>query len=106
MAPAMACATRDAQMTTEERACCRMMKSQCGQMEMPTSEDCCKKALNSDHESFLKTDKASFHSAALVAVWASSLELLAPESISNGSLHRPDHSPPKSPPAAVTILRI
>jgi hypothetical protein len=27
----------DAQMNTEERACYRMMKNQCGQMDMPAS---------------------------------------------------------------------
>lgn len=37
VAPAMACMAPDAEMTVEERACCRMMKNDCGQMEMPIS---------------------------------------------------------------------
>jgi hypothetical protein len=41
-APAMACITPDTRMTVEERACCRVMKNQCGEMEMPASHDCCK----------------------------------------------------------------
>jgi hypothetical protein len=105
VAPAMACVTPDVQMTAEERACCRIMKSQCGQMEMPSSQDCCKKALSSDHESALKTDTASFHPAAFVAIWTSSSELLAPQSASTGWV-RPEHSPPESPPSAIAILRI
>ena len=106
VAPAMACVTPDVQMTAEERACCHMMKSQCGQMEMPSSQDCCKKAMSSDHESALKTDTASFHPAAFVAGWTSSFELLAPHGVGNGSVQRPEHSPPKSPPSAITVLRI
>jgi hypothetical protein len=92
-------------MTVEERACCRMMKSQCGQMEMPSSRDCCKKASTSDHDGTLKTDTVSFHPATVV-VWLSSFELLAPQGASNGLAKRPQHSPPKSPPSAITILRI
>jgi hypothetical protein len=102
----MACVAPDVQMTAEERVCCRMMNSHCGQMEMPSSQDCCKKALSSDHESAVKTDTASFHPAAFVAIWASSFELLAPQGASNGWVQRPEHSPPKSPPSAITVLRI
>jgi len=82
------------------------MKNQCGQMEMPSSQDCCRKALNSDGKGALKTETAAFHPAAFVTIWAFSSELLATQSASNGLFHRPEHSPPKSPPAAVTILRI
>ncbi len=105
VAPAIACATPGAQMTTEERACCRMM-SQCGQMEMPTSQDCCKKELSGDHESALKTDTASFHPVAVVAIWAASFEVFAPQGVGDGWVQRPEDSPPKSPPTAITILRI
>lgn len=106
VAPAMACVAPDAQMTTEERACCRMMKSLCGQMAMPTSHGCCKKAPTDDHDNALKTETVSFHSAAFVALWVSSFELLSPQGASNGWIQRAEHSPPKSPPSAITILRI
>jgi hypothetical protein len=96
----------DAQMTSEERACCRMMKSKCGQMEMPASHGCCKKAPMSVHDNALKTESVPFHPAALVAIWVSSFDLLAPQDASNGWVQRPEHSPPKSPPSAITILRI
>ena len=106
VAPAMTCVTPDAQMTIEERACCRMMKSQCGQMEMPTSGECCKKASTSDHDNALKTETVSYHPVVFVSVWVSSFELLAHQGASNGWVRRPDHLPPKSPPSAITILRI
>lgn len=106
VAPALACMAPDAQMTVEEQACCRMMNSHCGQMAMPSSQDCCKKGLSGDRESALKTDTVSFHPAGFVVLWASSFELPAPQGASNGWVQRPEHSPPKSPPSAITILRI
>jgi hypothetical protein len=96
----------DAQMTTEERACCHMMKDQCGQMEISTSSNCCTKALAGDQNNALKTDTASLHPAAFVAIWVSSFDLLAPQEASSVRAQRPEHSPPKSPPSAITILRI
>jgi hypothetical protein len=96
----------DVQMTIEERACCRMMKGQCGQMEMSTSSNCCTKAPAGDHNNALKTDTASLHPAAFVAIRVSSFDLLAPQGTNYGLLPRPEHSPPKSPPSAITILRI
>jgi hypothetical protein len=98
--------TSDATTTTEERACCRMMKSQCGQMEMPASHDCCKKAPKSFGDSALKTNAVSLHPTAFVALWVSSFELVAPEDATIGWFRRPEHSPPKAPPPAITILRI
>jgi len=50
LAPAMACMAPNAQMTTQERACCRMMKGDCGQMEMPASHGCCQKAPGTVHD--------------------------------------------------------
>jgi hypothetical protein len=106
VAPAMACMAPDAQMTAEERACCRMMKSQCGQMEMPASHGCCKKAPGSIQGSALKSDAVSLHPAVFVALWVCSFELYAPQGASNGWVQYPEHAPPKSPPSAVAILRI
>jgi hypothetical protein len=102
----MACKAPDAQMTAEERACCRMMKNQCGQMEMAASHDCCKKAPGSIHDSALKSDTVSFHPAVFVALWVSSFELLAPQGASADWVQRPEYSHPMSPASAITILRI
>jgi hypothetical protein len=55
LAPAMACMVPDAQMSTEERACCRAMKNQCGQMEMLASHGCCQKTPASVHDNALDT---------------------------------------------------
>ena len=106
VAPAMACMAPDAQMTAEERACCRMMKSQCGQMEMPASHGCCKKATGNIQGSALMPDTVSLHPAVFVALWVPSFELYAPQGASNGWAQHPEHAPPKSPPSAIVVLRI
>ena len=106
VAPAMACMTPDAQMTVEERACCRMMKSQCGQMEMPGSNDCCKKVPAAAHDNALKTDTVSFHPAVFVTLWVSSFDFFAPQAVAEGWLPRPEDSPPKSPPSIISSLRV
>jgi hypothetical protein len=104
--PAMACMAPAAQMTVEEQACCRMMKSQCGQMEMPGSNDCCKKVPSAVNDHALKTDTVSFHPAVFVTLWVSSFDLLAPQDVAQGWLPRPEHSPPKSPPSIISSLRV
>ncbi len=106
VAPAMACMAPAAQMTVEEQACCRMMKSQCGQMGMPGSHDCCKKVSAAIYDHALKTDTASLHPAVFVTLWVSSFDLLAPQSVAEGWLRRPEHSPPKPPPSIISSLRV
>lgn len=106
VAPAMACMSPDAQMTVEEQACCRMMKSQCGQMDMPGSHDCCKKAPSTVHDNALKTDPVSVHAAVFVAIWVSVLQLEAPGGVAQTWLTRPEHSPPKPPPSILSVLRV
>jgi len=106
LAPAMACMVPDAQMNTEERACCRMMKNQCGQMEMPASHGCCQKIPSSIHDNALDTKAVVFQPVAVPAIWLAVSELLSPASAVTEWVERPDYSPPKSPPATISILRI
>lgn len=106
-APAMACMVPTAQMNTEERACCRMMKNQCGQMvNMPASHGCCQKAPPSVHDNALDTKTVNFHPVVASIVWLAALEQVTPNSVVSGWADQPDYSPPKSPPAAIFILRI
>jgi hypothetical protein len=106
VAPAMACMAPDAEMTVEERACCRMMKSDCGQMEMPASHDCCKKTSGTLQATALKSDSVSVHPVVAVEVRVSSFDLFPPHNATNGWVQRPEHSPPKSPPSTISALRI
>ncbi|HLH36334.1 MAG TPA: hypothetical protein VKX41_16810 [Alloacidobacterium sp.] len=107
VSPAMACMTPSAPMTTEERACCRMMHNQCEQMGMSASHGCCQKAPRTSYA--VPTTKAdSLHSVA-VAIPMSLLaasELLNPFSSLTGWVEHHDYSPPQSPPSTISVLRI
>ncbi len=106
LAPAMACMVPDAQMNTEERACCRTMKDQCGQMEMPASHGCCQKTPASVHGNALDTKAVVFHPVVAPVIWLAAFELVNPTAPVTGWAERPDYSPPKSPPSTISILRI
>jgi len=105
LAPAMACMVPNAQMKTEERACCRAMKNRCGQMEMPASQDCCQKALPGAYDNALSTKAMAFHPLVISVIWLAAFEV-KPASHVTGWIERPDYSPPKSPPSTISILRI
>jgi hypothetical protein len=106
LAPAMACMVPEGQMSTQERTCCRTMKNQCGQMEMPASHGCCKKIPPSVHDNALDTKVVALHPVAIAAVWLTASELPNPTSVITGSIEQADYTPPKSPPSAISILRI
>ena len=93
-------------MTAEERACCRMMKSDCGRMEMPPSHNCCKKTPGVAHDIALGTVWVSFHPIVAVEVRTPSFNLFPPQGAERGWFHRPEHSPPKSPPLILSSLRV
>jgi hypothetical protein len=107
LAPAMACMFPDAQMSTEERACCRMMKNQCGQMDdMPASHGCCQKSPPSVHDNALDTKPVTFHPVVAPVIWLAAFELVNRPVTVIGWVEHPDYSPPKSPPATISILRV
>ena len=106
LAPVLACMVPDAQMNTEERACCRLMKNQCGQMEMPASHGCCQKTPASVHDNALDTKAVTFHPVVVSVIWLTTADFVNPSSAVTGWADHPDYSPPKSPPSAISILRI
>ena len=106
LTPAMACIVPNAQMSTEEHACCRMMKNRCGQMEMPASHGCCQKTPPSVHDNALDTKTVALHPVAITTIWLTAYELQKPASVVAGRVEHADYSPPKCPPATVSILRI
>ena len=106
LAPAMACMVSDAQMSTQERTCCRMMKDQCGQMEMPASHGCCQKTPLGVRDSALNTKTIAFHPVVGPVIWLAASVLVNPTSAVIGWVEHSDYSPPKSPPSTISILRI
>ena len=106
LSPAVACMVPDAQMNTEESACCRTMKNQCGQMGMPASHGCCQKTPPSVHDNALDTKAVVLHPVVVPVIWLAAFELVNPPATVIGWVEHPDYSPPKSPPATISILRI
>ncbi len=106
LAPAMACMAPEAQMSAQEHACCRMMKNQCGQMEMKASHNCCRTTLGTVHKNALAAKTVGIHPVAVVAIRLTMSELFSPALVDTRSIERPERSLPKSPPSSVSILRI
>ena len=105
-APVMACMVPNAEMSTQERACCLQMKSQCGQMEMPASHGCCHKTSPGVHDNALGNKTITFHPVVVAVIWLAAYELVNPTPAVDEWVESPDYSPPQSPPSAISILRI
>jgi hypothetical protein len=106
VAPAMACMVPDAQMSAQERACCRTMKNQCGQMGMPTSHGCCQKAPQSTQINALDPKTVTVHPVMHTVILLTIFDLAPPVALIGDWIDRPEYSPPKSPPSTISILRI
>lgn len=106
LAPAMACMVPGAEMSAQERSCCRAMKNQCGQMGMPASHGCCQKDPQSVHDNALTTKAVALSPVAITAIWLTAFNALPLPSVVVGCVEHPNYSPPESPPPAVSILRI
>lgn len=106
LTPAMACMVSNVQMNAEERACCRAMKNQCEQMEMPASHSCCQKTPRSIHDSALDTKAVSYHQVAVAVIWLSAAEWPDLNPVATGLAEHADYSPPQSPPTSISVLRI
>lgn len=106
--PLMACMLPDSLLTEEERACCKAMADDCGQMEMPASHSCCKITVH-DSDSFLVNPRfAAGHpqmaAAPLVLVHGS--DVFLPATGAQPPFVAQIHSPPVSQPPVFSILRI
>jgi hypothetical protein len=106
LAPAMACMVSNTEMNAEEQACCRMMKNQCGQMEMPSSHGCCQKTPLGVHDNALDTKTVTVHPVIATVVWLAAFGIVNPPSTVIGWAEHPEYSPPTSPPSTNSILRI
>ncbi len=105
LAPTMACALPNAQMTAQEHACCQKMKGNCGSMRMPASHSCCQPSMQANHFDAVQPESTSAPAAAAVAVLPSPTIFNFP-SLSFERVPLQQHSPPISPPPTVSVLRI
>jgi hypothetical protein len=107
--PVMACTIPGAAMTAVERDCCKRMAHECGKTGMKQSHACCQTTPVPDHLSALKrsSDVSSKHLAPVVLHGLPSMPTVAAIPDSGSSLWAPDiYSPPVSPPASISVLRI
>jgi hypothetical protein len=107
--PVMACTIPGAEMTAVERDCCKRMAQECGKSGMDQSHSCCQTTLVPDHLSAIKSssDIDSKHLELVVLHGLPSMPTVAVISDTGFSLSaHVIHSPPVSPPASVSVLRI
>lgn len=104
--PVMACMRADAQMSPEERACCRMMNNQCGEMGMPASHHCCQKTVQGAEQDVIQARIAALPPLAGASALQAAFTSLSPTPHAAHWFERPEHSPPESPPRSIPILRI
>ena len=106
LVPSMACAFPTSQMTASEHACCRRMNGDCGGMKMPVSHSCCQRSVEASHIDAVQPSAASLHfTIALTAILPPSTCHQA-FALTFQPVAQPDHSPPRSPVPAISILRI
>jgi hypothetical protein len=108
--PIMACLVPAAAMTAAERDCCKRMAQECGNNGMPQSHSCCQTTTVPDHLAAIKSssDVNSQHPTLFVA-YAVHPELAIATMLESGSSSwaaADIHSPPTSPPVAISVLRI
>jgi hypothetical protein len=105
--PLMACMIPDSLLTEEERACCKAMADDCGQMEMPSSHSCCTVTVHQGDPFLVNSRFASgpLQSAAGVPLIGGS-DVFLPLTLMQRPFVALIHSPPVSPPSVFSILRI
>lgn len=106
LTPAMACVVSATQMNAEEQACCKAMHNQCEQMGMPASHGCCQKGPRSAQNDALATNAVTHHPVMVATVWLATTALFRPTLVAADWLEHPGYSPPQSPPASISVLRI
>lgn len=107
--PVMACAVPNAEMTPAERACCKKMAGQCGDMGMAKSHPCCQTTATPADFHALKTASSQLHRVSLVLFHE--LRLTAQTDaysllVQSSSRLSCTHSPPGLESLAATVLRI
>lgn len=103
----MACMLPGAQMSEQELACCRMMKGDCGHMQMPSGQDCCQKVPQTSYENAMQWKTPSFHPIVVFALYVATWDTSPSALLLTGAFAHPDaYPPPESPPPTISILRV
>ncbi len=108
LAPAMACALPNAHLTPAERACCKQMRSECGNMAMPASHGCCQMEAptTANWNAPVQISPANVLGDVTAIPILPSDILPRLQAAASGWERRPASLLPQSPPSAVSVLRI
>lgn len=106
LTPVMACSNSAVTMTATERACCRMMHNACEQMQMPGSPNCCETTQIGPHDFLVEARITVNHIIPVTAIGLATLDRFHTAPVVAGLFENVAFSPPKSPPASFSILRI
>jgi hypothetical protein len=101
--PSMACLVPSEQLTSEERECCKHMSDMCGRGSMPSSHSCCQTTVRPTDDATLTAARSIFP-IVLAAIAVNAYSEPAPTENDAAAFIAP--SPPESPPATNTVLRI
>jgi hypothetical protein len=107
--PIMACLVPAAAMTQAERDCCKRMAHDCGNGGMMKSHSCCQSTTIPSHLATIKSsfDGSSIHLGLVFAhALPSTLRIAAIPEVALAPWAADIHSPPVSPPASISVLRI
>ena len=106
LAPTMACALPNAQLSPAERACCKQMKDQCGSMDMPASHGCCHKEVSTAGQwnAMIQVQSANVQINLVTIAGLSPAVFFALPVSTSDSARRPTSTLPQSPPASIFIL--
>ena len=107
--PIMACLVPAAAMTEAERDCCKRMAHDCGHGGMMKSHSCCQSTTVPSHLATIKSsfDGSSMHLGSVLAqAFPSVLQIAMIPEVDSSPLAAAIHSPPISPPVAISVLRI
>jgi hypothetical protein len=106
LSPVMACMAPDAQMSAAERACCHIMKNECGQMKMPVSHGCCQKILPGVTMVAVDKKAAFLHPADADFVKLMATDLFDQQRLPSDVNLDASASPPENAAPAISNLRI
>ena len=104
--PLMACMLPDADLTVEERECCKNMASDCGRMAMPASHSCCTVVVRQADPYLINSRFPTIHSVSNVTLFMAAVEDPVPAILLHANPMSVGNSPPTSPPETISILRI
>jgi hypothetical protein len=105
-APMLSCFVPQHVLNAGENECCRQMGDQCGSKNMPSSHSCCK---SSDHNSqpYVKSVENSRWANPIAVTAILPVVAIPTRSVLNAASTTEEFdSPPLSPPAGITVLRI